>query len=326
MTKARNAVRLSSFVFHRVRPSGQGDSPPLELARRAGYVYSVTSPRHAMSVDVEDWFHDGGIVDVDPAAHRVERNTDALLDQFAAGGARATFFILGTVAEHHPALVRRIAAAGHEVASHGHGHHHLSQQLWREFRADVERARHVLEDVVGAPVRGYRAPYFAIRAGVRWPIEQLAEAGYEYDSSILANDRPPGLELVSPRAPYRHHNGLWEVPVAVLPLFRFWNLPAASGWGLRVLPPRVLRNGLERFERDVGAGVFYVHPWELDPDSPTMPGPGRWWLRLGRDRFVPRLATLLRERSFVPIRELFPQVGNGAGAPAGDVREDRAWH
>jgi peptidoglycan/xylan/chitin deacetylase (PgdA/CDA1 family) len=194
-----------------------------------------------MSVDVEDWFHDGGIVDVDPAAHRAERNTDALLDQFAASGARATFFILGTVAEHHPALVRRIAAAGHEVASHGHGHHHLSQQLWREFRADVERARHVLEDVVGAPVRGYRAPYFAIRAGVRWPIEQLAEA----DTSTPAHprQRPAGAGAGVAARAYRHHNGP-EVPVAVLPLFRFWNPPAASGWGPRAPPPRVLRNGL----------------------------------------------------------------------------------
>ena len=261
-----------------------------------------------MSVDVEDWFHDGGVAVDDPAAQRVERNTEALLAQFAAAGARATFFVLGAVAERYPALVRRIAAAGHEIASHGHGHQHLSQQLWREFRADVERSRCLLEDVLGAPVRGYRAPYFAIRAGVRWPIEQLAEAGYGYDSSVLAIDRPPGLELVSPRAPYRHHNGLWEAPVAVLQLFHFWHLPVASGWGLRALPPWLLRRGLRRFERDVGAGVFYLHPWELDVESPTGPGPARWLLRIGRERLAPRLAALLRERRFVSIREAFPEV------------------
>jgi len=257
-----------------------------------------------MSVDVEDWFHDGGLAAPDPAAHRVERNTDALLELFAAAGARATFFVLGAVAERHPHLVRRIAAAGHEVASHGHDHRHLAQQLWREFRADVERARLVLEDVLGAPVRGYRAPYFAIRAGVRWPIEQVAEAGYGYDSSVLAIDRPPGLELVSPRAPYRHHNGLWEAPVAVLPLGPFWHLPAASGWGLRLLPPRLLRHGLRRFEREVGAGVFYLHPWELDVDAPTAPGPGRFLLRAGR------------ARRFVSIREAFPSVATPAPVAA----------
>ena len=177
----------------------------------------------------------------------------------------------------------------------------------------------MLEDLTGTPVRGYRAPYFAIRAGVRWPIEQLAEAGYEYDSSVLAIDRPPGLELVSPRAPYRHHNGLWEVPVAVLQLFRFWHLPAASGWGLRVLPPRWLARGLQCFERDVGAGLFYLHPWELDVDSPTGPGAGRWLLRLGRARLAPRLAALLRERRFVSIPEAFPAVAAPARA-AGECR------
>ncbi len=264
-----------------------------------------------MSVDVEDWFHDGGLAPAAPTAHRVERNTDALLALFAAAGARATFFVLGDVAARHPQLIGRIAAGGHEIASHGYAHQHLTRQLWREFRADVERARLLLEDRVGAAVRGYRAPYFAIQAGVRWPIEQIAAAGYGYDSSLLPMGRPPGLELVCPRAPYRHHNGLWEVPVAVLQLGRFWHLPLASGWGLRLLPPRLLRRGLERFERDVGSGVFYLHPWELDPDSPCGPGPLRWPLRLGRGRLAERLAALLRERTFVPIRDVFPETQGG---------------
>lgn len=263
---------------------------------------------HAMSVDVEDWFHDGGLVVDDPAAERVERNTDALLELFAATGTRATFFVLGAVAERYPQLVRRIAAAGHEVGSHGHAHAHLSRQLWREFRDDVGRARAVLEDVLGAPVYGYRAPYFAIPPGVRWPLEQVADAGYRYDSSLLASGRPPGLELVCPRTPFRHHNGLWETPVAILQMARVWHLPAASGWGLRLVPPRLLRRLIDRFERDVGAGVFYLHPWELDCDAPTAPGPNRWLLRVGRARLPERLAALLRERRFVPIREAFPEV------------------
>lgn len=266
-----------------------------------------------MSVDVEDWFHDGRLAVESVAEHRVEANTEALLAQFAAVGARATFFVLGDVAARHPRLVRRIAAAGHEIASHGQHHRHLSEQLWREFRADVEQSRRLLEDVAGVAVGGYRAPYFAIRAGVRWPIEQLAEAGYAYDSSLLASDRPPGLELVCPRRPFRHHNGLWETPVAVLRLLRFWHLPAASGWGLRILPPPLLERGLRQFERDVGAGVFYLHPWELDPDSPAAPGPARWFLRVGRGRLAARLAALLRGRRFATIREAFPQVAGGSG-------------
>jgi polysaccharide deacetylase family protein (PEP-CTERM system associated) len=234
-----------------------------------------------------------------------------LLDLLARRGARATFFFLGEVAARHPSMVRRVAAAGHEIGSHGHSHRHLSTLLWREFRDDVARSLAVLEDAVGAPVHGFRAPYFAIKAGVRWPIGLLAELGLRYDSSILAIDRLPGLELVCPRAPFRHDNGLWEVPVAVLQLLHFWHLPAASGGGLRLLPPRVLRRGLARFERDVGSGVFYLHPWELDPDSPTGPGPGRWMLRLGRARLSERLDALLQERQFVSIREAFADLWGG---------------
>ncbi|MGH7786160.1 MAG: polysaccharide deacetylase family protein, partial [Candidatus Binatia bacterium] len=235
-----------------------------------------------MSVDVEDWYHDGGLAPAATAGERVEANTERLLELFAAHGTRATFFFVGEVAARYPALVRRVAAAGHELGSHGYRHRHLAALLVPEFRDDVRRSLAVLEDVLGAAVAGYRAPYFAIKAGVRWPLELLAELGVRYDSSILAIDRPPGLELVSPRAPYRHHNQLWEVPVAVLQLFHFWHLPLASGAGLRMLPPRLLRSCVARFERDVGAGVFYLHPWELDPGSPTGPGAGRWFLRAGR--------------------------------------------
>jgi polysaccharide deacetylase family protein (PEP-CTERM system associated) len=269
---------------------------------------SVPAPRHALSVDVEDWYHDGGIMPANGAAERVGRNTDRLLELLAAHGARATFFVLGEVAERSPQLVRRVVEAGHELASHGYAHRHLSELLWREFRADVARSLDVLQDIGGVAVHGFRAPYFAIKAGVRWPIELLGELGLRYDSSILAIDRPPGLELVCPRCPYRHANGVWEVPVAVLQLLHFWHLPLASGAGLRLLPPRLLRGSIARFERDVGAGVFYLHPWELDPDSPTGPGRGRWLLRVGRDRLAERLGALLSERPFVSIREAFPEV------------------
>jgi hypothetical protein len=136
----------------------------------------------------------------------------------------------------------------------------------------------------------------------------LGELGLGYDSSMLAIDRPPGLELVCPRAPFRLHNGLWEVPVAILQLMRFWHLPLASGAGLRLLPLPVLQRCIARFERDVGAGVFYLHPWELDPASPTGPGPGRWLLQVGRERLERRLEDLFHERRFVTIREAFPEV------------------
>jgi polysaccharide deacetylase family protein (PEP-CTERM system associated) len=269
---------------------------------------AASAIRHALSVDVEDWYHDGGAGLAAGTPERVVPNTERLLDLLAAGGSRATFFFLGEVAERHPALVRRVAAEGHEIGSHGYAHRHLSQLLWREFRDDVERSLAILQDITGAAVQGFRAPYFGIKAGVRWPIALLGELELRYDSSILAIDRPPGLELVCPRAPYRHDNGLWEVPVAVLRLLRFWHLPLASGTGLRLLPRRLLRRCIGDFERDVGAGVFYLHPWELDCASPTGPGRGRWLLRLGREHLAERLAGLMEERRFVPIREAFPQV------------------
>jgi polysaccharide deacetylase family protein (PEP-CTERM system associated) len=270
--------------------------------------------RHALTVDVEDWYHDGAVEPPERRHHRVEGNTEALLELLAEGGSRATLFFLAEVAERYPGLVRRAAAAGHEIASHGHRHKPVSALLWREFRDDVRRSISIIEDIAGCSVRGYRAPYFSIKAGVRWPIEVLAEAGLTYDSSILAIDRPPGLELVCPRSPFRLHNGLWEVPVAVLQIFRFWHLPVASGAGLRMVPPALLLRFIRRFERDVGAGVFYLHPWELDPDSPSGVGPGRWLLRVGRERLTPRLRRLLAARKFGTIRETFAATLSAVGA------------
>ncbi len=275
--------------------------------------------RHALSIDVEDWYHDGA-----PAGQpeqRVEVNTLRVLDLFAEHGVRATFFFLGEVAERWPTLARRVADAGHEVGSHGYEHRRVMEMTRGEFRTDVSRSLRVIEDATGNPVWGYRAPYFSIKADVRWPIEILADCGLRYDASILAIDRPPGLELVCPRRPFRHWNGLWEVPVAVLQLGPFWHLPLASGAGLRLLPRWLFRRCVARFERDVGAGVFYLHPWELDPDSPTARGSGRWLLRVRRARLPERLSALLRGYAFAPIAEVF---GERIGSPANAGEPDRA--
>jgi polysaccharide deacetylase family protein (PEP-CTERM system associated) len=261
--------------------------------------------RHALSVDVEDWYHDAGPTDGGGLESRVEGNTLRLLEILQRHDVTATFFFLGEVVERFPSLARRVAAAGHEVGSHGFRHRRVSQMTRREFREDVRRSLGVIEDATAQPVGGYRAPYFSIKAGVRWPIDILGELGVRYDSSVLPIDRPPGLELVCSRAPFRHANGLWEIPVATLQLLIFWHLPLASGNGLRVLPPRLVQRLVRRFERDVGAGVFYLHPWELDERSPVSAGPGRWLLRLGRERLAGRLAQLLRAMRFGPIAQVF---------------------
>lgn len=260
---------------------------------------------HALSIDVEDWYHDFLVDPRTPRESRVEANTLGVLKMLEVRGVKATFFFLGQVAKRFPALVRRVATAGHEVGSHGYSHRPVSQMTRREFLADVARSQRVIEDAIGTPVLGYRAPYFSIKAGVGWPIEILKELGIRYDASVLPIDRPPGMELVCPRQPFRHANGLWEIPVATLQLLRFLHLPLASGTGLRWLPRRLRRRWFQRFERDIGAGVFYVHPWEFDPGSPVAPYLSRWFLRFGRRRLPERFRELLRETSFAPIAKVF---------------------
>jgi len=276
-------------------------TPSHSQAHRAAHL-------HALTVDVEDWYHDSDAAPPRASQRRVEANTLRLLDIMAAHGAQGTFFFLGEVAEENPALVRRVAEAGHEVGSHGYTHRRVMQMTRREFRDDVMRSLRVIEDATGTPVRGYRAPYFSIKAGVHWPVEILAELGVGYDASILAIDRPPGLELVCPRTPFRHPNGLWEVPVAVLQMLHFWYLPLASGSGLRLLPRWLFERTVRQFENEIGAGVFYLHPWELDPDSATAPGIGRWFIRAGRSHLAASLATLLSGRRFAPIQQVFEEL------------------
>jgi polysaccharide deacetylase family protein (PEP-CTERM system associated) len=279
-----------------------------------------TSLRHALSIDVEDWYHDSGETPAGQQDNRVVDNTLRLLDILAAHRIHATFFFLGEVAERFRGLVRRAADAGHEIASHGYHHRPLRDLLQSEFRRDVARSLRLLEDVSGQPVRGYRAPYLSIKAGVHWPIDTLRELGLAYDSSILPIDRPPGLELVCPRTPFRHENGLWEIPVAVLQFGHFWYLPLASGSGLRLLPLWLLCRWVRRFERDVGSGVFYLHPWELDPGSPTAERPGRWLLRPGRRHLSKRLGRLLGEVAFGPIADVFADRVTNTESVAGAKR------
>jgi len=285
---------------------------------------------HALSVDVEDWYHDGEIPLRDPPGERVEGNTLRLLELFAACGARATFFFLGEVAERFPALVRAVVAAGHEVASHGFRHRPVQRLTLDELREDVARSLRLLEDVAGAPVAGYRAPYFSVRVQAREALDVLCEAGVGYDSSVLGTPgRGGGPRLTCPRSPFRHGNGLLEIPVAMLRVGGIWYLPLASAGGLRVLGTERVDRLLRTFEREVGAAVFYLHPWELDPHSPTAPLPGRWLLRIGRAGVAAAMREMLQRARFAPIREVYAGVlagedCSGGLRPPGGVRAEPA--
>ena len=231
---------------------------------------------NGMSVDVEDWFQVGAFervidkADWDGLDRRVEANTDAVLDLFAGADVRATFFTLGWVAERHPALIRRIAEAGHEVASHGWDHRRVHTMDARTFREDIVRARKALEDAGGNRVTGYRAPSFSIDARTPWAHKVLAEEGYSYSSSVapLAHDHYGWRE--APRYAFRPvaGSGLVEIPVTVAQL-RTRRLATGGGF-FRLLPAAITDYAVRQVNGEGRPAMFYFHPWEIDPDQPRV--------------------------------------------------------
>jgi polysaccharide deacetylase family protein (PEP-CTERM system associated) len=212
--------------------------------------------RNALSVDVEDYFQVGafeGVIprgDWDSIPRRVENNTDRVLDLFAEAGVQATFFTLGWVAVRHPALIRRIAEAGHEVASHGWDHRRVFTMSADEFRADIARARAVLEEASGQRVTGYRAPSFSIDQRTPWAHEVLAEEGYAYSSSVapVAHDHYGWRS--APRFAWRPIDGapLIELPVTTLELGKR-RMAAGGGGFFRLLPYFVSSLAVRRVNR-----------------------------------------------------------------------------
>lgn len=272
-------------------------------------------PVNALTVDVEDYYHAQAFARVvrwedrgrwEP---RVVPNTRRLLDLFARHGVRATFFTLGDVAAQQPDLVREIARAGHEVACHGFGHHLVYHQTPAEFRDDVRRGKRVLEDALGIPVHGYRAPSFSITRASLWALDVLIEEGFRYDSSIFPvhHDRygVPG----APRFPHvirRPAGDLVEVPPSTVAFGRL-NVPLGGGGYFRLLPYLVFRAGLRRINlRERRTAVFFIHPWEVDPAQPVIRPPGLdvWRHRLNLRRTMERLDRLLGDFRFAPVREV----------------------
>jgi polysaccharide deacetylase family protein (PEP-CTERM system associated) len=268
---------------------------------------------HALTIDVEEWFHDDWRpdrgADWDRLPSTVAHDVGVLLDLLAGAGARATFFVLGDVARRHPSLVKRIAGAGHEIGSHGDAHRKVATQGRDDFAADVRRSLAVLGDLIGDAVAGYRAPYFLSSARDLWAIDVLAELGLRYDASYAPVRWMPYVGRSIPRAPYRHACGVWEFPLPFAERFGGWNLPYAGGGPLlRFLPYPLIARSLRAHEAAVGSAVVYSHPWELDPEARTLPGtPGyvRLWKRLGRGRTLPTLRRLLADFTFRPIREVY---------------------
>jgi polysaccharide deacetylase family protein (PEP-CTERM system associated) len=283
-----------------------------------------------LTIDVEDYFQVSAFEKISPPSSwdrrqlRVEGNTEKVLALLDEAGVKATFFILGWVAERCPGLVRRIAGEGHEIASHGNGHQRVSTQGQFEFRKDIRRSKALLEDLTGRPVLGYRAPSYSISRETFWAFDELLAAGYRYDSSIFPirhdfygipdwprfagwavrdgdGDWQPMDEAFSAR------DSLYEVPITTLRLGGK-NLPIAGGGYFRLFPYALTRWGLQRINSEERQPfIFYLHPWEFDPEQPKISGAG-WKSRfrhyLNLHKTEERFQQLLRDFAFAPVDQM----------------------
>jgi polysaccharide deacetylase family protein (PEP-CTERM system associated) len=274
---------------------------------------------HYFSVDVEEYFQVSAFEGSVPRSawetlpSRVEGSVYGILDLLARHRARGTFFTLGWVAERHPKMIKRIADAGHEVASHGWDHVRVTHQTPEEFRVSVRRTKDCLEQLAGASVLGFRAPSFSIVPGREWALDILREEGYRYDSSLFPIRRPGGYGYASAgREPFvleRAAGPLVELPPATLRLLGV-NLPAGGGAYFRIFPYALVRAAFAAFDRRGVPGTFYMHPWEIDPDQPRQRAPLSSRLRhyTGLSRTLPRLERLLSEFRFTAIADRFTRA------------------
>lgn len=272
--------------------------------------------RNAMTCDVEDYFQVSAFAPyIDRASWperecRVEANMERILALYERHGVRATFFTLGWIAERYPAMVRRIVAAGHELASHGYGHLRASDQSRTEFDNDIRSSKALLEDIGGQAVVGYRAPSFSIGHANLWALDALHDAGYQYSSSIypIAHDHygmPDAPRFAFyPNGP----DGILEVPITTVKMGGR-NLPAGGGGYFRLLPYALSRWMMEKVNREDGeSALFYFHPWEVDPGQPRPEGLGakaRFRHYINIDRMEKRLELLARDFKWDRMDRIF---------------------
>ena len=280
----------------------------------------ANSPVNALTVDVEDYFHVAALAAAIPREswtsreYRVERNTERLLSLFARRNVHGTFFVLGWVAERSHSLLRRIAAAGHEIACHGFSHELIYRQAPSRFREETARAKHCLEDVTGKPVLGYRAACFSVTRKSLWALDVLLDLGFAYDTSIfpIYHDRygipDASTEIGEVQAPSGR-------PIVEFPMraatFLGLRIPVSGGGYFRILPYWLTHAGLRQINGDGRPFPFYVHPWEIDPGQPRFRvGP------LSRFRHYTnialceeRLSRLLGDFAFAPMSEVLRARG-----------------
>jgi polysaccharide deacetylase family protein (PEP-CTERM system associated) len=271
---------------------------------------------NALTIDIEDYFHVAAFArQIDPKTwdsypRRVEKNTDRILGLLEQRNVRATFFVLGWVAERCPDLVKRIDALGHEIGCHGYAHKAIYDGTYEDFEHDLRRAKTVIEDITGRPLKSYRAPSFSITSKTTWALGVLAEEGFEYDSSVF----PIAHDLYgirgAPRFPYAKvldsEHVIKEFPPSTV-CFGGMNLPIGGGGYLRLLPYRWTASAIRRLnETERQPAMIYLHPWEIDPEQPRITAPWRSRFRHYQNlRTTERkLERLLDDFLFSPIQEV----------------------
>ena len=275
---------------------------------------AVRRGEHLLSFDVEEYFQ------VEAAAAGVPRNqwmrypkrlggaVDCILELLSECGVSSTFFVLGWVAQQEPGVVRRIADAGHEIASHGMTHNMIGRLSADAFRKDLLDSRRLLEDISGQRVLGYRAPTFSITRDTAWALDVLAESGFLYDSSVfpVRHDRygVPDAPRFAHRALGPGGGSILEIPPLTMRLLKS-NLPVGGGGYLRLFPVRLVGRALRMAARSGQSGMIYLHPWELDPGQPVLPMGrlSRWRHRVGLGRTQSKLRWLLSRFSFTSVRD-----------------------
>lgn len=271
---------------------------------------------NAMTIDVEDYFQVSAFAGHIPRSSwpalpcRVEANIERILALMDEAGVKGTFFTLGWIAERYPAMVRRIVAQGHELASHGYAHLRASDQTAAEFMDDISRSKAILEDIGGKQVLGYRAPSFSIGTRNLWALDSLLQAGYRYSSSIYPIRHDHYGMPDAPRFAFYPHgeNGLLEIPITTVQLMHK-NLPAGGGGYFRFFPYALSRWLLQRVNaRDQQPGIFYFHPWEVDPEQPRQQNIGmktRFRHYVNLHRMENRLKALTRDFQWDRMDRIF---------------------
>lgn len=272
--------------------------------------------RNAMTIDVEDYFQVSALAPHIPRESwpslncRVEANVDRILALLEEGNIKATFFTLGWIAERYPTMVKRIVDHGHELASHGYAHLRASDQSTEQFEDDIRRSKALLEDIGGQPVAGYRAPSFSIGKDNLWALDRLLEAGYRYSSSIYPIHHDHYGMPDAPRFAFypRGKNGLLELPLTTVRLLKK-NLPSSGGGYFRFFPYAVSRWLLRQVnEKDGQPGIFYFHPWEIDPGQPRIHDVGmktRFRHYVNLHRMESRIKALTRDFLWGRMDEIF---------------------